>query len=60
MARWLILIATLSLALIGAASALLTLASGILYGAAGPQGFWVRAALCAIARLTCCEGRDRR
>ena len=34
---------------IGAASALLTLASGMLYGAIGPQGFWVMAALCAIA-----------
>jgi PPP family 3-phenylpropionic acid transporter len=34
---------------IGAASALLTLASGMLYGAIGPNGFWVMAALCAIA-----------
>jgi PPP family 3-phenylpropionic acid transporter len=34
---------------IGAASALLTLASGALYGAVGPDGFWVMAALCAIA-----------
>jgi MFS transporter, PPP family, 3-phenylpropionic acid transporter len=34
---------------IGAASAVLTLASGMLYGAVGPQGFWVMAALCAIA-----------
>ena len=34
---------------IGAASALLTLASGALYGAIGPQGFWVMAALCAVA-----------
>jgi PPP family 3-phenylpropionic acid transporter len=34
---------------IGAASALLTLASGALYGAIGPQGFWVMAALCAAA-----------
>ncbi|MBV8491866.1 MAG: MFS transporter [Alphaproteobacteria bacterium] len=34
---------------IGAASALLTLASGELYGAIGPQGFWIMAALCAIA-----------
>jgi len=34
---------------IGAASALLTLASGTLYGAVGAGGFWVMAALCAIA-----------
>ena len=34
---------------IGAASALLTLASGTLYGAIGADGFWVMAALCAIA-----------
>ena len=34
---------------IGAVSALLTLISGWLYGAAGPAGFWVMAALCAIA-----------
>jgi MFS transporter, PPP family, 3-phenylpropionic acid transporter len=34
---------------IGAASALLTLASGMLYGAIGPNGFWVMAALCAAA-----------
>jgi PPP family 3-phenylpropionic acid transporter len=34
---------------IGAASALLTLASGVLYGAVGAGGFWVMAALCAIA-----------
>ena len=34
---------------IGAASVLLTLASGALYGAIGPQGFWVMAALCAAA-----------
>jgi MFS transporter, PPP family, 3-phenylpropionic acid transporter len=34
---------------IGAASALLTLASGALYGRLGAQGFWVMAALCAFA-----------
>jgi MFS transporter, PPP family, 3-phenylpropionic acid transporter len=34
---------------IGAVSALLTLVSGWLYGAAGPAGFWVMAALCATA-----------
>lgn len=34
---------------IGAASALLTLISGALYGRLGAQGFWVMAALCALA-----------
>ena len=34
---------------IGAATALLTLASGSLYGAVGPTGFWVMAALCVLA-----------
>jgi MFS transporter, PPP family, 3-phenylpropionic acid transporter len=34
---------------IGAATALLTLASGSLYGAIGPYGFWVMAALTAAA-----------
>jgi PPP family 3-phenylpropionic acid transporter len=34
---------------IGAATALLTIASGALYGRLGPQGFWVMAALCALA-----------
>jgi MFS transporter, PPP family, 3-phenylpropionic acid transporter len=34
---------------IGAASALLTLASGTLYGAVGADGFWVMAGLCAAA-----------
>jgi PPP family 3-phenylpropionic acid transporter len=34
---------------IGAASALLTLASGALYGTVGPDGFWVMAGLCAAA-----------
>ena len=34
---------------IGAATAVLTLASGSLYGAVGPSGFWVMAALCAAA-----------
>ena len=34
---------------IGAATALLTLASGALYGRLGAQGFWVMAALCALA-----------
>ena len=34
---------------IGAVSALLTLISGWLYGAAGPAGFWMMAALCATA-----------
>jgi PPP family 3-phenylpropionic acid transporter len=34
---------------IGAASALLTLASGALYGAVGAAGFWIMAGLCAAA-----------
>jgi PPP family 3-phenylpropionic acid transporter len=34
---------------IGAATAALTLASGWLYGAIGAAGFWVMAALCAVA-----------
>jgi MFS transporter, PPP family, 3-phenylpropionic acid transporter len=34
---------------IGAATALLTLASGAIYGRAGAEGFWLMAALCAIA-----------
>ena len=34
---------------IGAASALLTFVSGALYGRLGAQGFWVMAALCALA-----------
>jgi PPP family 3-phenylpropionic acid transporter len=34
---------------IGAASALLTLASGALYGSLGAQGFWIMAALCVLA-----------
>ena len=34
---------------IGAASAVLSLASGMLYGAIGPVGFWIMAALCALA-----------
>jgi PPP family 3-phenylpropionic acid transporter len=34
---------------IGAATALLTLASGSLYGAIGPTGFWVMAGLCLAA-----------
>ena len=34
---------------IGAASALLTLASGALYARSGAQAFWVMAALCALA-----------
>ncbi len=34
---------------IGAASALLTLASGVLYAQFGAQGFWVMGALCAVA-----------
>jgi PPP family 3-phenylpropionic acid transporter len=34
---------------VGAASALLTLASGMLYGRLGPQAFWFMAALCAAA-----------
>ena len=34
---------------VGAASALLTLASGWLYGSLGPQAFWFMAALCAAA-----------
>jgi MFS transporter, PPP family, 3-phenylpropionic acid transporter len=34
---------------IGAATALLTLASGALYASLGAQGFWIMAALCALA-----------
>lgn len=34
---------------VGAASALLTLASGTLYGSLGPQAFWFMAGLCAAA-----------
>jgi PPP family 3-phenylpropionic acid transporter len=34
---------------IGAATALLTLLSGVLYARLGAQGFWVMAALCALA-----------
>ena len=34
---------------IGAATALLTLASGPLYGRVGPAGFWLMAALCLLA-----------
>lgn len=34
---------------IGAASALLSLASGALYGAIGPHAFWLMAGLCALA-----------
>lgn len=34
---------------IGVASALLTLVSGALYGRLGAQGFWIMAALCALA-----------
>jgi PPP family 3-phenylpropionic acid transporter len=34
---------------IGAASALLTFISGALYGRLGAQGFWIMAALCALA-----------
>ncbi|HEY1290743.1 MAG TPA: MFS transporter [Burkholderiales bacterium] len=34
---------------VGAASALLTLVSGSLYGSLGPQAFWFMAALCAAA-----------
>jgi PPP family 3-phenylpropionic acid transporter len=34
---------------VGAASALLTLAAGSLYGSLGPQAFWFMAALCAAA-----------
>jgi PPP family 3-phenylpropionic acid transporter len=34
---------------IGAAAALLTLVSGALYARVGAQGFWVMAALCALA-----------
>jgi PPP family 3-phenylpropionic acid transporter len=34
---------------IGAATVLLTLVSGSLYGVIGPAGFWVMAALCAAA-----------
>ena len=50
---------------IGAASALLTLVSGALYARMGAQGFWVMAALCALAfpltwklrQLVCSERR---
>jgi PPP family 3-phenylpropionic acid transporter len=34
---------------IGATTALLTLVSGVLYARLGAQGFWVMAALCALA-----------
>ena len=34
---------------IGAATALLTFASGMLYASLGPSGFWIMAALCAAA-----------
>ena len=34
---------------VGAAAAILTLASGALYGSLGPQAFWFMAALCAAA-----------
>jgi PPP family 3-phenylpropionic acid transporter len=34
---------------VGAATALLTLASGALYARLGAQGFWIMAALCALA-----------
>jgi PPP family 3-phenylpropionic acid transporter len=34
---------------VGAATALLTLVSGVLYGRLGAQGFWVMAGLCALA-----------
>jgi MFS transporter, PPP family, 3-phenylpropionic acid transporter len=34
---------------VGAATALLTLASGVLYGRLGPQAFWFMACLCAAA-----------
>jgi PPP family 3-phenylpropionic acid transporter len=46
---------------IGAATALLTLASGELYGRFGPAGFWAMAALCILALplpLTLRGGRD--
>jgi PPP family 3-phenylpropionic acid transporter len=33
----------------GAASVVLTLASGTLYGRAGAEGFWAMALLCALA-----------
>jgi PPP family 3-phenylpropionic acid transporter len=34
---------------IGAATALLTFTSGILYARLGPSGFWIMAALCTAA-----------
>ena len=34
---------------IGAANALLTLVSGLLYARLGAQGFWITAALCVLA-----------
>ena len=43
---------------IGAASALLTLLSGALYGRMGGQGFWVMAALCALALPLCWKLRQ--
>jgi MFS transporter, PPP family, 3-phenylpropionic acid transporter len=43
---------------IGAATALLTLASGVLYAAAGARGFWVMAALCALALPLAWKLRD--
>jgi MFS transporter, PPP family, 3-phenylpropionic acid transporter len=49
---------------IGAAAAVLTLVSGALYARVGAQGFWVMAALCALAlplswtlRLPACSER---
>jgi PPP family 3-phenylpropionic acid transporter len=38
---------------VGAATALLTLASGALYARIGAHGFWVMAALCALAIPIC-------
>jgi PPP family 3-phenylpropionic acid transporter len=43
---------------IGAASALLTLLSGALYGRMGGQGFWAMAALCALALPLSCNLRQ--
>jgi PPP family 3-phenylpropionic acid transporter len=47
---------------VGAATALLTLASGALYARLGAQGFWIMAALCAVAlplTLKLRSGRQR-
>jgi MFS transporter, PPP family, 3-phenylpropionic acid transporter len=44
---------------IGAATELLTLVSGTLYARLGAQGFWVMAALCALALPLTLKLRER-